>query len=201
MGFFFISSYFTLRDKKIYPLTIIRKKVFIAENAVLATGKYLLNEQTPAFETAKPIFETLAEVIAPGNPSDVRRLSLVVLRTLARATDLLRPHIALLAPPVFASVRDPVIPVKLAAEAAFVALFDVADEEGRVFDKYMAGPGAELPAGTKRSMGDYFKRVALRLGAQVRERRAADGGVLGLEEVEDEREIWSVGRVDVGGLE
>lgn len=83
-----------------------------------------------------------------------------------------------------------------------MALFSVADEEGKVFDRYMAGPGAELPAGTKRSMGDYFKRVALRLGAQVRERRAADGaGSLGLEEAEDEREIWSVGRVDVGGFE
>lgn len=83
-----------------------------------------------------------------------------------------------------------------------MALFSVADEEGRVFDRYMAGPGAELPAGTKRSMGDYFKRVALRLGAQVRERREADGaGSLGLEEAEDEREIWSVGRVDVGGFD
>lgn len=144
----------------------------------------------------------MAEVVAPGNPSDVRRLCLVLLRTLSRRTDLARPHVALLAPPVFASVRDPVIPVKLAAEAAFVALFNVADEEGKVFDRYMAGPGAELPAGTKRSMGDYFKRVALRLGAQVRERREADGGgSLGLEEAEDEREIWSVGRVDVGGFE
>src|SRR5690606_14510419 len=160
------------------------------------------SEHQPPFETTKHVLEALAEVIAPGNPSDVRRLSLVLLRTLARATALLRPHIPLLAPPVFASVRDPVIPVKLAAEAAFVGLFSVADEEGKVFDKYMAGAGAELPAGTKRSMGDYFKRVALRLGAQVRERRAADGGgSLGLEEAEDEREIWSVGRVDVGGFD
>lgn len=140
-------------------------------------------------------------MIAPGNPADVRRLALVLVRTLARATDLLRPHVAILAPAVFASVRDPVIPVKLAGEAAFVGLFSVADEDSRIFDKYMEGPGAELPAGPKRSMGDYFKRVAMRLGAQVRERRAADGGVLGLEEADDEREVWSVGRVDVGGMD
>lgn len=110
---------------------------------------------------------------------------------------------SLLAPPIFASVRDPVIPVKLSAEAAFIELFSVADEEGRIFDKYMAGPGNDLPPNVKRSMGDYFKRVAMRLGVQARERREAEGGQgsLGLsnDEIEDEREIWSVGKVEIDG--
>jgi hypothetical protein len=116
--------------------------------------------------------------------------------------DMVRPHVPSLAPPIFGGVRDPVIPVKLAAEAAFVALFNVADEESRIFDKFISGPGADLPPNTKRSMQDYFKRVALRLGSQVRERREAEGGQgsLGLsnDEAEDEREIWSVGKIDVG---
>lgn len=90
-------------------------------------------------------------------------------------------------------------------------LFAVADEEGKVFDKWIAAPGAngsggsggaDLPANTKRSMGDYFKRVGLRLGAQVRERREAEGGAGGLglanDEVEDEKEIWSVGKMETG---
>ncbi len=115
---------------------------------------------------------------------------------------MVRPHLTLLAPPVFASVRDPVIPVKLAAEAAFVALFSVVDEESRIFDKFMNGPGAELPANTKRSMADYFKRVTLRLGAQARERQEAEGGTGGLglsnDELEDVREIQSVGKLDIG---
>jgi hypothetical protein len=72
-----------------------------------------------------------------------------------------------------------------------------------VFEKYMAGPGAELPAGTKRSMQDYFKRVAMRLGNQARERREAEGGQGGLglsgDELEDEREVWSVGKLDLEG--
>ena len=117
--------------------------------------------------------------------------------------DIVRPHVATLAPPIFASVRDPVIPVKLSAEASFVELFSVADDESRVFDNFMAGPGADLPPNTKRSMGDYFKRVALRLGGQIRERREAEGGQGGLglsnDEQEDEKEIRSVGKVDVGG--
>jgi hypothetical protein len=164
----------------------------------------LLHDSPKPFDTAKKLFETLARVIQPGNPTDSRRLALVITRTLSRVNmDLVRPHLPLLAPPVFASVRDPVIPVKLTAEAAFVALFSIADEDARVFDKFIAGPGGEvLPPGTKRGMQDYFKRVAVRLGSQVRERREAEGGqgALGLEndEVEDEREIWAVGKVDVG---
>jgi hypothetical protein len=175
---------------------------FIVDNFIVATGKYLLSDAPKSFEATKPIFTTLAKIIPPGGPTDSRRLALVTVRTLARThPDIVRPHLSLLAPPVFASVRDMVIPVKLAAEAAFVQLFAVADEESKVFDKWIAG--VDLQANVKRSMQDYFKRVALRLGAQVRERREAEGGAGGLglsnDEAEDEKEIMAVGKVDVGG--
>lgn len=179
------------------------KNPFIADNFILATGKFLLSPQTKAlgFEATKPIFTTLSTLIPPGAAIDSRRLALTLVRTLSRSSpDMVRPHLSLLAPPIFASVRDPVIPVKLAAEAAFVQIFAVADEESKVFDKWLAG--ADLQPMTKRSMGDYFKRVGLRLGAQIRERREAEGGQGGLglanDEVEDEKEIWSVGKVDSG---
>jgi hypothetical protein len=176
---------------------------FIADNCVLAAGKYILTENKKSFEATKSVFEVLAASIAPGNPVDRRRLTLVVVRTACRHNiDMVKAHLSLLTPPIFASVRDPVIPVKLAAEAAFMALFSVVDEESKVFDKYMAGPGAELPAATKRSMQEYFKRITLRQASQARERREAEGGSGGLglsnDEVEDEREIWSVGKVDLG---
>lgn len=179
---------------------------FVADNAVLAAGKYLLGEKTNrTFEHTKPIFEALAPVIEPGHPVDTRRLSLVVLRTVAREhNDLVRPHIPLLIPSVFASVRDPVIPVKLSAEAAFLTIFSVVDEESVVFDKYIIGPGKSLSVGQQRSMGDYFKRVAMRLAGQARERKEAEGGAGGLglssDEMEDEREIWSVGKVELGDV-
>ncbi|AEO64735.1 translational activator GCN1 [Thermothielavioides terrestris NRRL 8126] len=181
------------------------KDPFITDNFIMAAGKYLLSDASKSFEATKPIFAALSKLIPPGGPTDSRRLALVLVRTLARThPDMARPHLGLLAPPVFASVRDMVIPVKLAAEAAFVQLFAVADEESRVFDKWLAAPGGggELPPAVKRSMQDYFKRVALRLGAQVRERREAEGGAGGLglanDEVEDEKEIMAVGKVDVG---
>jgi len=153
---------------------------FISDNCVLAAGKYLLSEtRSNDFETIKPLFEGLANLIQPGNSVDTRRLALVVVRTTSRHhMDLVRPHLPLLAPPVFASVRDPVIPVKLAAEAAFMALFNVVDEEGKVFDKYIASQ--DLAPNQKRSMQDYFKRVALRLGNTARERMMNErSGVLG----------------------
>ncbi|KIL96130.1 hypothetical protein FAVG1_00872 [Fusarium avenaceum] len=175
---------------------VTNKNVFVADNCILASGKYLLSDSPKTFETTKGVFEALATAIQPGNATDSRRLALVVVRTICRKDmEMVRPHVALLAQPIFASVRDPVIPVKLAAEAAFVELFNVADEDSRIFDKFMAGPGMDLPANTKRSMGDYFKRVAMRLGSQIRERREAEGGQGGLglsnDEAEDEKEIWS----------
>ncbi|KAI4642811.1 uncharacterized protein J4E79_011427 [Alternaria viburni] len=179
---------------------------FISDNSILAAGKYLLSEKSSkSFDHTKPIFEALAPVVEPGHPVDTRRLALVVLRTVAREhNELIRPHIPLLIPVVFASVRDPVIPVKLSAEAAFLAIFSVVDEETAVFDKYMAGPGKSLSAGQQRSMGDYFKRVAMRLAGQARERKEAEGGAGGLglssDEMEDEREIWSVGKVELGDV-
>jgi hypothetical protein len=175
----------------------------IADNCVLAAGKYLLTPTSDkTYEPVKQIMEALAAAIAPGKPVDTRRLALVVLRTISREqNDLIRPHLALLTPAVFGSVRDMVIPVKLAAEAAFLAMFSVVEEEDAVFVKYMAGPGAELQAGPKRSLQDYFKRIATRLGAQARERKEAEGGQGGLglssDEQEDVREVWSVGKVDM----
>jgi len=162
-----------------------------------------LTDTKKSFEATKVIFETLATSIQPGDPVDRRRLALVVVRTACRLhMETVKPHLPLLVAPIFASVRDPVIPVKLAAEAAFMALFNVVDEESKVFDKYITTQGADMPAQAKRSMQDYFKRIVLRLGNQARERKEAEGGQGGLglsnDEVEDERELWSVGKVDLG---
>lgn len=195
---------FTQETPSIISHGIQSKHPFIADNCVLAAGKYLLSSgEKTSYETGKRIFEALTNLLKPGNPADTRRLALVVVRTMTRQhSDAVRPHLGLLALPIFASVRDPVIPVKLAAEAAFLAIFSVVESETAVFDKYMAGAGADLNANTRRSMQDYFKRVATRLGAQARERKEAEGGQGGLglsnDEREDEREIWSVGRVDLG---
>ncbi|KAL8955307.1 MAG: hypothetical protein Q9183_006700 [Haloplaca sp. 2 TL-2023] len=180
------------------------KNTSIADNSVLAAGKYLLSSNGDADSNlTTPVIEKLAAVIPPGGFADTRRLSLVVIRTVSRRQgSIVHPHVHLLAQPIFASVRDMVIPVKLAAEAAFLEIFSVVEQESAEFDEYMAGAGTSLNPTTKRSMQDYFKRVAMRLGGQARERKEAEGGQGGLglsnDEREDEREVWSVGKVDLG---
>ncbi|KAF8447086.1 hypothetical protein BDZ91DRAFT_116777 [Kalaharituber pfeilii] len=46
----------------------------------------------------------------------------------------MRPHLQLLAPAVFSVVRDMVIPVKLAGEQAFLALFQVVNGGDTLFE-------------------------------------------------------------------
>lgn len=89
-----------------------------------------------------------------------------------------------------------VIPVKLSAEQAFIALFEVADKGDAIFEKYIA----TVEGPQKRSMNDYFKRVGLKLAAAEKDRNEAGGAGLGLnsDELEDMREIMSVGRVELG---
>ena len=154
-------------------------------------------------EIIQPILTSLAAAVRPGGDIDTRRLALVVVRTVSRKhPQAVQEQLSDLLPAVFASVRDLVIPVKLAAEAAFLALLSVAEDEASIFEEYMAGPGKDLPTGTQRSISDYFRRVALRLGSQARERKEAEGGQGGLglasDEADDEREVWSVGQVDLG---
>ncbi|KAK5098884.1 translational activator of GCN4 [Lithohypha guttulata] len=187
---------------------------FIQHNAVLAVGKLLLVHPDDDDDTvvsdvsiARPLIEALASKIKQGNDIDTRRLSLVVVRTLARHHNShIQPFASSLLLPIFQSLRDPVIPIKLAAEACFIQLFDVVESESVLFDKFMNSDEAkkDIPAPILRSVSEYMKRVGLKLGNQKREQKEAEGGVkgaLGLasDEVEDEREVWSVGRVQVEG--
>lgn len=163
-------------------------------------------ERSSNSESSEAIIEALATAIAPGSPSDTRRLALVVIRTVSRTdSELINSNLVTLAPPIFASIRgEAVIPIKLAAEAAFLSIFSVVDSESVVFDEYMSKAGADMNAATKRSMQEYFKRNAMKLAMQARERKEAEGGQGGLglsnDEREDEREIWSVGKVDLGNV-
>ena len=189
---------------------------YVQHNAVLAIGKLLLgspetDNETIISDTAanKPLIDALASKIKQGNDIDTRRLSLVVIRTLSRHHNVhIQHYIPTLLLPVYQSLRDPVIPIKLAAEACFIQLFDVVDSETEVFDEVIASEGMkrEIPPQMIRAIGEYMKRVGLKLGAQKREQREAEGGMegrgnldLASDEMEDEREVWSVGRVEVVG--
>lgn len=173
---------------------------FISDNSVLAAGKYLLAEGTTSTPGSAKIIEALAIAIQPGGPVDTRRLALVVIRTISRAEyNFIKRHIHVLAPPIFTSALDLFVPVKLAADFAFMEIFSAIEHERAIFDKYMEDAGPELGPTVKRHMSDYFNRVTLRVAAQSREAREVEGSFgLSEDERDDEREIWSIGKVDLG---
>ncbi|EWC46714.1 hypothetical protein DRE_03959 [Drechslerella stenobrocha 248] len=177
------------------------REPFVSDNSAVAAGKFLLSDELRgSFETSRTIFESLASAIkAPNsNSTDTKRLSLVVLRTVSRLHyDGVKPHLALLAPVVFGNVREMVIPVKLSAEQALLAMFKTVDEGDVIFEKYIA----TVEGGQKRPMQDWYKRVAVKLAAAERERNDAGGSSLGLnsDEEDDYKEIMGVGKTDLEG--
>ncbi|KAF2664507.1 translational activator [Microthyrium microscopicum] len=170
---------------------------FIVHHTILATGKVLLSEHLPEGEPAalKPIFQRLGELIDPSSGvSDHRRLALVVVKTVARLRNpVVHPHLGFLVPSTMAGVRDMVIPVKLAAEAAMVEMFRLVEEEAAMFDKWSKVPAVQPLLAKSGQIKQWVPRVGLRLAVATRERREANGPV---EEEEDEEEVNCVGRVE-----
>lgn len=199
---------------------------YISDNAVIAIGKLLLLQDEKLAPGAKQVSEEPFDIPFPllsdlvkqlsvttlkpqSNSLDTRRLSLTVIRTAARQKDsIFKPHLDVIVPSVFACVRDTIIPIKLAAEKAYLGLFNlVEDSKLEIFTKWFDevssnGSTIDTVIGTKlqlRSIGDYTKRVAVRLAGVERERIAAGGDeeTLFSDRFEDEREIWAVGGVDL----
>jgi hypothetical protein len=198
---------------------------YISDNATVAIGKLLLlngtkgspkiNEAEEQFEVSYRLIADLAKQLALltlrpiSNSLDTRRLSLVVIRTVARfQPTLFTSHLDILAPSVFSCVRDVIIPIKLAAEKAYLSLFSLVEDntlEG--FNKWFGniserGSTVENAIGgvvQLRSISDYTKRVGVRLAGIERERIEAGGDAETLysDRIEDENEIWAVGGVDL----
>lgn len=211
-----------------YILNAIRSPdVYFGENGTIAAGKLLLleGEKRSPFvkkDAAEPfkigdeninllINELSKAVLQPAsNSTDVRRLALVVIRTLARFKfdECIKQYFDVVGPSVFSCLRDPVIPIKLAAEKAYLALFKLVEEDDmHTFNEWFAkisdrGSSIETVTGTTiqlRSVGDYTKRVGKRLANVERERIAAGGDAETMfsDRFEDEREIWAVGGVEL----
>ncbi|SCU87824.1 LAMI_0D07624g1_1 [Lachancea mirantina] len=198
---------------------------YISENSLMAIGKLLLlqNEnksldstyQSPEpfrlddADISKLIRQLCKCMLKPeSNSLDARRYALVVVRTLARFkfNECIVSHYDWLGTSVFSCLRDIIIPVKLAAEKAYLAIFKlVEDPDMNLFNEWVAQLKSESVAncvGTTvlvRSIKDYTKRVGKRLASVERERIEAGGDpeTVFSDRFEDEREIWAVGSVDL----
>ncbi|AQZ15615.1 GCN1 (YGL195W) [Zygosaccharomyces parabailii] len=211
-----------------YLLEAIRSpSAYFSENALLAAGKLLLlqgEKKSPysKIESEDPlelgekniellIAEISAAMLAPVSTStDARRLTLVIVRTLARFKfdECVKPFLNFLGVSVFSCLRDVIIPIKLAAEKAYLAIFRLVEEpEMNTFNTWFLELSSQNSTvnnavGTVvqlRSIGDYTRRVGKRL-ANVERERIAEGGdaeTMFSDRFEDEREIWAVGGLEV----
>lgn len=165
---------------------------YMSDNATIAIGKLLLL----GVESKELVDQLAMNAIAPKSSSpDTRRLSLVVIRTVARHKGIV--DLDIVVPSIFACVRDPIIPIKLAAEKAFLEVFDMVNGSAK-FDAWFKNENLTTVTGTTivaRSIGEYTKRVASRLAGVERERIEAGGDeeTLFSDRIEDENEIWQVG--------
>lgn len=196
---------------------------YISDNATVAMGKILLlheeskspkqDDKSSVASTFEVTEKALTQIwdqicinaLQPNsNSTDTRRLALVVIRTVARKKyeALVLPRLDLLAPTVFSCLRDAVIPIRLASEKAYLAIFNLVEEQDtKTFANWFAKASEGTitnPCGAAiqpRSIGDYTKRVAARLASVERERLSAGGDddTLYSDRYEDEAEIWTVG--------
>lgn len=195
---------------------------YISDNATVAIGKILLlhrEKKSPSSEENPEEYVLPTELIVlfvnqlallaaspPSSSPDTRRLALVVVRTVSRFQydDVIKPYLDTIVPAVFVCVREPIIPIKLAAEKAFLAVLKLVDDEQMDLFKlwfsesksYQAANGAQVQP---RSISDYTRRVGARLAAVERERVAAGGDeeTVYSDRIEDETEVWAVGGVDL----
>lgn len=218
---FFQSS--LVEDLLEFLITCCKSKFdYISDNSVIAIGKILLQispdkkGNAGKYEIDDEAIESLVNqlcssmLVPASNSNDTRRLSLVVIRTVARFNYelLIKPNWDSIIPSIFTCVRDSIIPVKLAAEKAYLAAFNLVDDvnsadfnswfneksaNGATIDN-LVGATIQL-----RSIGDYTKRVASRLANVERERIEAGGDeeTMFSDRFEDEQEVWAVGGVDI----
>lgn len=152
--------------------SILSSQTVIAERSITAAGKFLLNPVLSGqFSANQSLILSLAKCIetVPSSSSDTQRLSLIVIHAVARRTDIIRPHIDDLGLIIFGCVRSMILPVKLAAEAAFVGLFQMTEHQNELLETFLQ----KQDATKARSIGEYAKRVASKVANAENERVAA----------------------------
>lgn len=189
-------------------------KAYVSDNSTIAIGKILLSldkleevEDTPISDMVKQLCILMNK--PNSNSPDTRRLSLVVVRTICRYQyDItVKPYLNFLIPSVFACVRDPILPVKLAAEKAILAILRLVEDTSNSamsswVDSLNGSQTVTTPSGAVlqlRSITEYVKRVGARLANVERERLSAGGDKEAMfsDQFEDESEIWAIGGVDL----
>ena len=167
----------------------------ICEYGVRGLGKLLLtlNREDNTAVYDKAISSLISVVPKQDNRSaEARRLTLVVLSCLVSRDgyEVLQPYWDILVPDLFLAARDTIIPVKIAAEVTFSAVFDfIARQDSILFDEYFATAKDSLDARLQRSMPEYVRRVAMKAA-----QRSSDSEETNIANAQaDLAEVWDLG--------
>ena len=129
----------------------------ISEAALQCMGRILLGDPSPIIDG--DLCTTLASCIN-GTQSDLKRIALLLLeRVSATKCNISQASRSQLVPAIVACVRDRTIPVKLAAEKALIAIFDMINVGESQLNAYIEHASEE----DGRQLQDYNRRVLSKL--------------------------------------
>ena len=166
--------------------------------AVLAIGKMITNE---AYQVDQELMGELIKKLALFLPQDVnvesKRLILVCLRAVSRQTPyLVQPHLNEIVPLMMTSVRERVIPIKLAAERALLFALQLQKDDS-VYQTYLGS----IDATASKTLMDYHRRILSKLALNERTKIEQLHGQEDADAVEEDAEVYSVGGLNLGTID
>ncbi|KAF9957711.1 translational activator of GCN4, partial [Mortierella alpina] len=163
--------------------------------AVLAIGKMLTSEPYQVDqELIGELIKKLSQHLTQDINLESKRLILVSLRAVARqAPWLVEPHLAHVVPLMMASVRERVIPIKLAAERALLFALQLQKDDS-VYQAYLGS----IDTNASKTLTDYHRRILSKLAVNERTRLEQLHGQEDAEAIEEDSEVNSVGGLSLG---
>ncbi|KAF9937443.1 translational activator of GCN4 [Mortierella alpina] len=163
--------------------------------AVLAIGKMLTSEPYQVDqELIGELIKKLSQYLTQDINLESKRLILVSIRAVARqAPWLVEPHLAHVVPLMMASVRERVIPIKLAAERALLFALQLQKDDS-VYQTYLG----TIDTTASKTLTDYHRRILSKLAVNERTRLEQLHGQEDAEAVEEDSEVNSVGGLNLG---
>ncbi|KAF9134046.1 translational activator of GCN4 [Mortierella sp. 14UC] len=162
---------------------------------VLAIGKMMTSE---SYQTDQELIGELIKKLSQHLTQDInlesKRLILVCLRAVARQSPwLMEPHLSHVVPLMMTSVRERVIPIKLAAERALLFSLQLQKDDS-VYQTYLG----TIDTAASRALVDYHRRILSKLAINERSRLEQLHGQEDEDAIEEDSEVNSVGGLNVG---
>ncbi|KAG0031837.1 translational activator of GCN4 [Podila clonocystis] len=163
--------------------------------AVVAIGKMITSEAYQVDqELMGELIKKLAAHLTLETNIESKRLILVCLRAVSRqAPWLIEPHLATLVPLMMSSVRERVIPIKLAAERALLFALQLQKDDG-VYQSYLG----TIDTAASKALIDYHRRILSKLAINERARIENLHGQEDADAVEEDAEVYAVGGIVFG---